>query len=110
MKIYISGPITGHDGYEERFKTAEATLKAAGHTVINPAKVNAELPEGTTHSEYMRMSMAMLSMCDCIFMLAGWQESRGCNMEFEYAYEHGITITFEGGRDGAKQSDKIKKF
>lgn len=102
MKIYISGPITGTKGYEERFRIAEEALKAAGHTVINPARVNAELPEGTTHREYMSMSIAMLRMCDCIFMMQGWQESRGCNIEFEYAYKHGITITFEGGEKGAE--------
>lgn len=95
MKIYISGPITGIKGYMERFERVEKALMAAGHIVINPARVNAQLPVETTHEEYMRTSIAMLSMCDMIFMMNYWQDSRGCKIEFEYAYEHGIPILFE---------------
>lgn len=48
----------------------------------------------------MKTSLAMLDMCEAIFMLPGWQESKGCAIEFEYAYEHGIHIFFAGGRNG----------
>ena len=44
-------------------------------------------------------AIAMLDMCDTIFMMAGWQQSKGCNMEIAHAMEHGITITFEGGKN-----------
>ena len=98
MKIYISGPITGIKGYMERFEKAEKMLKEAGHIAVNPAKVNAQLPKETTHAEYMKTSLAMLEMCDTVFFLKGWEESEGCNIEFEYAYEHKHTIIFEGGR------------
>ena len=98
MKVYISGPITGTDDYMERFARAERFLYAAGHTAVNPAKVVAQLPKGTTHEECMKMSAAMMDMCEAVFMLEGWQESKGCGMEFEYAYGHGIPIAFDGGR------------
>ncbi len=32
MKVYVSGPITGVEGYMERFNEAEEALLAAGHT------------------------------------------------------------------------------
>lgn len=98
MKIYISGPITGTTGYQERFAEAEEKIYAAGNIPVNPERVNRQLPEQTTHEEYMQTSIAMLDMCDVILMLPGWQESKGCNIEFEYAYEHGIHIVFAGGR------------
>lgn len=98
MRIYISGPITGTEDYMERFAAAEDALTEEGHIVVNPARVNAELPVETTHKDYMKTSIAMLDTCKAIFMLKGWQESKGCSQEFEYAYEHGITIVFEGGR------------
>lgn len=99
MKIYISGPITGVEGYFNRFELAEAALKAAGHEVINPARVNYSLPESTTHSQYMDMSLMMLSMCDTVFFLKGWENSIGANIEFKYALERGYTMIFDGGKD-----------
>ena len=52
MKIYISGAITGTDDYMERFAKAEKELTEQGYSVINPAKVNAQLPEDTSYEEY----------------------------------------------------------
>lgn len=98
MKVYISGPITGQEGYMWRFGRAEDLLRKAGHVAVNPAKVNAQLPEETEHGEYMKTSLAMLDMCDAMFMLEGWERSRGCAMELAYACRHGIMIAFEGGR------------
>lgn len=98
MKIYISGPITGVDGYLERFDLAENALVAAGYEVVNPARVNLYLPESTTHAQYMEMSFVMLEMCDTVFFLEGWENSKGARMEFEYALERGYTMTFEGGK------------
>ena len=98
MKIYISGPITGTVGYMERFQEIEKKMEAAGIVAINPAKVNGQLPDILTHAEYMKTSIAMLDMCEAVYMLEGWQQSKGCSIEFEYAYEHGISIYFENGR------------
>ena len=100
MKIYISGPITGIKGYMEKFKAAEHKLTEMGYTVINPARVNAQLPEGLEHREYMLTSIAMLEMCDVIFLMEGWEKSKGCLIEFEYARNNGITMLFENGRSG----------
>lgn len=97
MKVFISGPVTGTDDYMERFARAERFLCAQGYMAVNPVKVGAQLPEGTTHEERMKISMAMLDMCGAVFMLEGWQGSKGCGIEFEYACEHGITIAFEEG-------------
>lgn len=93
-KVYISGPITGTKDYLERFERIENELPLIhqGVEVINPAKVNANLPESTTWEEYMRMSLCMLSMCDGIYMMEGWQQSRGANLEYAYAKGMGITV------------------
>lgn len=97
MKIYISGPITGVKGYMRRFNEAEKLLKENGHEVINPARVLAQMPFETTHEEYMRMSITMMGMCDTILLLDGWKNSKGAQIEFDYAVRMGMTITFEGG-------------
>lgn len=93
-KVYISGPITGTKDYLEKFEDIETALVLVhqGVEVINPAKVNANLPESTTWEEYMRMSLCMLSTCDGIYMMEGWQQSRGANLEYAYAKGMGITV------------------
>ena len=85
MKIYISGSITGTDDYMERFAKAEKELTEQGYSVVNPAKVNAQLPEDTDYEDYMRMSFCMLDMCNGIYMLNGWEKSYGANREYGYA-------------------------
>lgn len=95
MKIYISGKITGTDDYIVRFKEAELELKRRGYTVVNPAAVNAELPEDTTWEEYMEMSKVMLGMCDEVYMLEGWEDSKGACIEFGIASKKGMKITYQ---------------
>lgn len=91
IRVYISGPITGTTDYIERFEAAENFL-GGKYSVINPAKVNSNMPEDTTHEEYMKMSICMLSMCFAIYMLKGWQNSPGACEEHLYALKHGIAI------------------
>ena len=92
IRVYISGPITGTKDYAMRFAEAEAKLEKMGFSVFNPARVNAELPESLGHEEYMEISMAMLGMCDGIYMLNGWRDSRGACREYGYAIGKGLRI------------------
>lgn len=98
MKVYISGAITNNPNYIEQFDAAEKTLVAAGHEVVNPAKVNMPLPESTTHEEFMHVSFALMDLCDTILLLDSWVNSKGAHMEMEYAMRHKMTIVFEGGK------------
>ena len=92
MRIYISGPITGTDDYMERFAKAEEKLTAAGYQVYNPAHANSYMPEGTTYEEYMDISFTLLKMADAIYMLDGWEQSRGANREYGYALGMGYKV------------------
>lgn len=95
MKIYISGAITGTDDYMKRFAKAEKELTQQGYSVVNPAKVNAQLPEDTTYEEYMKMCFCMLDMCDNICMLKGWEKPCGAIREFGYAMAKDKIIMYE---------------
>lgn len=95
MKIYLSGAITGTTDYMERFETAEAKLTQDGHTVFNPAAVNSMMPSETTYEEYMRVSFTLLDMCDAIYMMRGWQDSKGANREYGYALGKDMIILEE---------------
>ena len=95
MKVYISGAITGTYDYMERFAKAEKELTEQGYSVVNPAKVNAQLPEDTSYEEYMKMCFCMLDMCESIFMIQGWSKSFGANRELGYAMANDMTIVYE---------------
>lgn len=96
-KCYISGKITGlsQDEYMKRFMDGEQTMKKAGYSVINPAKVNAMMPIDMTWDEYMKMSLTMLSFCDTIYMLSNYTDSKGAMLELSKAQERKMDIFFE---------------
>lgn len=81
MKIYIAGKITGHQGYKEEFKIAEDKLKEEGHTVLNPAV----LPEGFEQEEYHHVNRSMIDVCEAVYFLPNWIDSKGAHMEMGYA-------------------------
>lgn len=63
--------------------------------MVNPAKVNAQLPEDTTYEEYMNMCFCMLDMADAIFMISNWKTSCGANRELGYAMAKDMIIMYE---------------
>lgn len=87
MKIYISGPITGHDKtlIEAAFAKAEKDVLDRGHTVVNPLTLDKELPEDATWNDYMKKDIKELVECDGIYMIPGWVYSKGCNLEYAIA-------------------------
>lgn len=94
--IYISGAITkvGVEKAMTRFEDVESGLKDLGYEVINPCRTNATLPH-LSHEDYMVTSLAMLSLCDTIYMLKGWEDSDGAKEELQYALEHGYDVILE---------------
>lgn len=93
-KMYLSGKITGTTDWRERFAEAENKLKDT-YTIMNPARINGEMPEDTTHEEYMIISFDLLRMCDCIYMMEGWEDSKGARMEYAKAKEWNLDIFFQ---------------
>jgi len=94
LKIYISGPITGHDAalVKAAFDTAEKQILDRGHQVVNPYKISESMPEDSTWHDYMKKDIPELVVCDAIYMLPGWVYSGGCNLEYTIARALGLTI------------------
>ena len=92
MRIYISGPITGHDNYWDKFMEAENYLRKKGYSVMNPAGLGVVMPHDATHEEYMNICMDLIGMCDTIYMLDGWQQSTGANREYGFAMAKGMMV------------------
>lgn len=92
MRIYISGPITGHHDYEWKFAETAKKLENAGYAAVNPAALNAIMPRDATYEEYMIMCFQLLDLCDGIWLLEGWEQSKGANREYGYALAKGICV------------------
>lgn len=89
MKLYISGPMTGKPDLNfPAFMAAEAKLQAKNVIVINPAR----MPQGLSYAEYMKLDLFLLGMCDAIYLLDGWQHSKGARAELSFAISLGFTI------------------
>lgn len=94
-KIYISGPISGHnpDIVKVRFGTAKKLFEGGPYEAISPLENG--LPDSASYDEHMMRDLEMLDKCDAIYMLQGWEKSNGCKIEFAYAVEHKKPIIFE---------------
>lgn len=82
-KIYIAGPMTGYENFNRQsFNDAEARLYIYDKaTVLNPAT----LPDGLTQGQYMDICLAMIRAADAIYLLKGYEESKGAMAELAYA-------------------------
>lgn len=87
MKVYISGPITGlpYKEIEKAFNEAEVMLQEKGYEVVNP--LNNGLPRNSTWREHMRAGLKLLLDCDVIYMLDGWDNSKGAEIELKLAFD-----------------------
>ena len=94
-KIYISGAIEHHDLKERKevFRAAEVDLVLAGYEVINPFKNG--VPQTAPWREHMKVDIALLLTCDYIYMLQGWELSKGCKLELDVASSCGIEVMFQ---------------
>lgn len=89
MKIYIAGPISTNEDYQNKFKEAEEQLKKLGHIPMNPVK-----NVGFEYKDYIDMGLTELSKCDGIILLNGWESSNGARLEMDYAITVGLEILF----------------
>lgn len=91
-KFYIAGPMTGLPNCNrEAFFIAAELLKAKGHIVLNPAI----LPDGLTQPECMQICISMLQCSNAIYMLKGWEKSKGAIAEKALAFKIGLEIIEE---------------
>lgn len=98
-RIYISGPISGHDPEEcrKKFKEVQLRLEGYGWEVFNPMENG--LPfESTTH-QHMHRDLAELTNeerpYNAIYMMRRWTRSKGCKVEFDVATAMGLDVAFE---------------
>lgn len=81
-KIYIAGPMTGYEDFNRQsFNDAALVCATNGGIPLNPAA----LPDGLTQGQYMDICFAMIRAADAIYLLKGYEESKGAMAELAYA-------------------------
>lgn len=99
MRIYISGAMAKRpDTYKEEFAKAEKEITEKGYIVINPAW----LPKGLDRNRYMPVCLAMVDAADAIYMINGWEDSKGARLEKAYAEYQDKLVLYERSEDGAE--------
>lgn len=90
--VFISGAITGVDGYRKIFAAAEQWLLEQDCTVLNPAVLP---PSGMAWEAYLRITKAMVREADAIYVLQNWEHSQGVREEIALAESLGKEIIYE---------------
>lgn len=94
-KIYISGPIARFNIEERKtaFLRVQHQLESLGHEPVNP--FDNGVPDEEHWRVHMRADIAMLLDCDAIFMMPGWELSKGCKLELDVASSCGIQVILD---------------
>ncbi len=94
--VYIAGPMTGLPEFNyPAFHEAEARLRAAGHAPSNPARIEADNPTpgvAQDWSWYMRRALRLVVDAEGVALLAGWEQSRGAQLEVHVAEALGMRV------------------
>lgn len=94
-KCYLSGPMAGIERWvmEAAFEEAEKVVRELKVEPISPLRNG--LAADSSWEQHMKADVKLLMECDMIYMLDGWEKSRGARLEFNLAAELGIkNITF----------------
>ena len=92
--VYVAGPMTGYTDYNfPAFNKAADKLRAQRYTVFNPADHG--VVEGATWEDYLRFDITKLIQCDSIYLLEGWENSKGAQLELLIAEKLDMRILKE---------------
>ena len=94
MLVYISGRITGNENYKNDFLKAEYWLKLNDYKVVNPSRLIDIFPS-LEYAQLMAIDYKLIELCDAIFMLDGWQKSKGACAELSYAKSLGKKVLYQ---------------
>ncbi|MBT61117.1 MAG: hypothetical protein CMA63_06180 [Euryarchaeota archaeon] len=106
--IYVAGPMSGHKNLNwPRFDSISDHLKLEGWNVINPAELDREAGVDSERRldiyDYTACALRdveALLKCDAIYLMEGWQHSKGACWERALAKHHNIRRFYEIPRPG----------
>lgn len=108
-KCYIAGPMRGYENCNfDSFDEAKAKVKALGYTPISPADMDRLFegwveypPEDLVVTQDMLENMILRDLevigrqCSAVYMLCGWEHSKGAQVEHRLAILLDLTIIYQ---------------
>ena len=99
-RIYIAGPMRGLPDFNyPKFNQYAEAHRAVGWYVANPVEIGADYgtPEQINAdpallAAVMAAELHALETCDAIYLLDGWQNSKGARKELATAIAYGLKI------------------
>lgn len=91
-RVYIAGPMTGLPGWNHKaFHDAEEMISGWGWQVVNPAMHYHDSPPGSLprHRYLAADVVALVTRCEAIALLPGWEKSEGAKLEAQIAFDLG---------------------
>ena len=98
--IMISQPMTGlsSDKIIKIREKAIDILKAFNYDVIDNFFIDdGFITDDTKHTPvaYLAKSLDVMSKCDAVYFVKGWETARGCKIEHEIAKTYGLAVIYE---------------
>lgn len=98
--IYIAGPIANTTDFVERFTMARREVVKLGYTPVCPIELNgvdenSRKEDAENRLAYLRKDLHALIEADGIYLLRGWENSRGARLEKLIADGLGLLILYQ---------------
>jgi hypothetical protein len=93
-------------GLVENIRKAEAAainVWQSGYVAICPHLNTAHFGGLCPDEVWLEGHLLILARCDVIFMVQGWQKSKGATTELEFAKEQGMEIVYDDGISSFKK-------
>ena len=115
VRVYISGPISNKKFEEakQHFRRIAAELRSNGLTPVDPTLIElSSSPEENDlkgWEDFMREGIKLLMDCDAIYMLEGYEHSRGAKIEKYLAFQLDMPVYTEDNGDFITKKERLNE-
>ena len=115
VRVYVSGPVSNRcfEDTKKHFRRIAAELRSSGLTPVDPTLIEqSSSPEENAlkgWEDFMREGIKSLMDCDAIYMLEGYEHSRGAKLELELAEKLGMHVWYEKYGDFIREREILNE-